>query len=247
MNVTAELDEAFPEFFNLRPDFDRHRALATLFRQLAIGSLLLTADARLFYAYLFRGARAFLAGLETAPVDRFLTSRFTPFLDAVACRDDEGARRIAASAPRAPDLDREYEEDFLYLHVLMTLYSGDGLEALPAAIERFAELTAENPDPRQPVCAALFARDSAAFAAALADAIDAIEADTRARIETETIDPDEAALSTVSIDVLAWLELAGRAGLPAEPSYSLAPAVARAFHRRDFPHPESWREGTGGL
>lgn len=247
MNVEAELDAAFPAFLDLPPDVDQHLSVCMLYRQLAVGSLLLTAEPSLFFAYLFRSARTFLHALDSAPPARFPASRFSPFLDAVACRDEEGAGRIASAAPGSPMIEAEYEEDFLYFRILMDLYLDRPKSGIETRLERFSELVQGNPDPRFPVCNALFGSDAGDFEPALEAAIEWRREEIRADIEEDIMDPDDAALSAVSVDVLAWLELAHRAGIPLRESYPLAPSIARAFHRRALPDPSSWRLGSLGV
>jgi hypothetical protein len=60
--------------------------------------------------------------------------------------------------------------------------------------------------------------------------------------ETEELDPDEASTTAhISTELLAWLDLAARAGLRVKRDYQFAPALARVFNRVAFPAPDSWR------
>jgi hypothetical protein len=115
-------------------------------------------------------------------------------------------------------------------------------EALQADVERFAELTAENPDPHLDVCRGLLDSDQRLFDEGLEALIEQkVRIYDLARKE-ETLNPDEAATTAhVSTEILALVELAERAGLVVAADYPLAPGVARRFHRRKFPAADSWR------
>src|SRR6187549_2671501 len=98
--------------------------IAVLYRRLATGALLMDGTPERFHEYLFKGARAYLFFLENGPADAKLASRAEAFFDAVSCRDDEGARRMAAAAPVTIDPAREYEEDFFAVRLLMDRFFG---------------------------------------------------------------------------------------------------------------------------
>jgi len=241
MNAEAELEESLPEFLGLPPDFDQHLEICTLYRRIAIGSLLLSADPALFYENLFKSTRTFLHGLENVSPEKFLTSRFHPFFDALACRDEVALQRMIVLAPREPTLEREYEEDFLYSRIAMDLASGEALDRVDVSLERYRELASGNPDMRLAVLIALRERNAGAFDSAVRDAAGVFEEELLADLDADSADPDEAAFAPISLEVLAWIELAARAELPIARAYPLAPAVARAFHRSSAVAPDAWR------
>lgn len=214
-----------------------------LYRRMAVGELLMSSDPEPFYGYLFKSSRAFLHFLTTAPEDEKLTSASEPFFDAVACRDDDGARAMARAARTTLAAGKEYEEDFFYVRILMDHFFLDAPgEGVRRMLEEWASLVADTPDVRLDLCRALVDRDQAGFDAALAEGIDQRQSRIRQQRDRETLHPDEAAtLAHVSIEVLAWLELAERAGLKVATDSPLAPGVARLFHRLRFPLPEAWR------
>jgi len=242
-NSGIKLHGLLPRALSGPPALAAYEIVCRLYRQMGIANLLMSGDPQGFYGMLFKSARAFLFLLETAPTAERVTGKCEPFLDAVACRDDEGARRMAAAAPRAPNPAREYEEDFYYLRFLMDRFFGAAQPAaLTAMLDAWEALGGDPPDLRLPICRALLAADQAGFDEAIAAAI----ADKQARFAklkaADKLNPDEApTLAKVSTEVLAWVELAERAGLVVATDYPLAPGSARRFHRAGFPPPDSWR------
>ncbi|MCY1082652.1 Imm49 family immunity protein [Archangium lansingense] len=242
-NSGIALEDVLPRVIAAPPTLKFYLYVCQMYRRLAAGSLLASSDPRPFYGYLFKSARAFQHFLQIAPPDQKLTSKAEPFFDAVACRDDDAAKTMASLCPATPDTTREYEEDFLYLRLLMAhFYGGVPRNGLQAELDRFAELTAENPDPHIPLCRGLLEADQQLFDEGLAAVLEQkLGAYKQARKE-ESLHPDEASTTAhVSTEILALLELAGRVGLKVKPDYPLAPGVARRFHLRRLPAPDSWR------
>ncbi|MBU8900169.1 immunity 49 family protein [Corallococcus sp. M34] len=125
----------------------------------------------------------------------------------------------------------------------MACYTGDVPRPVwQGDLERFALLTAENPDPHLDVCKGLLEGNQSLFDEGLkALCAQKLEATAKA-LRAETLNPDEAAtLAHVSTEILATVELAERVGLRVASDYPLAPGVARRFHRRAFPAAESWQ------
>ncbi|WIG94992.1 Imm49 family immunity protein [Myxococcus sp. SDU36] len=242
-NSGTALEELLPRVIAAPPALQNYAYICLLHRRIATGSLLATSDPEPFYAYLSKSARAFLHFLATAPDGEKLTSKAEPFFDAVACRDDEAARAMAPLCPRKPDTTREYEEDFFAVWLPMAFFFGNvPREELLPDLELFARLTKENPDPHLDVCWGLIDKDQQRFDEGLEALIDQKrKAYDKARRE-ETQNPDEAATTAhVSTEILAYIELAQRAGLTVAPDHPLAPGVARRFHLRKPPDPDSWR------
>jgi hypothetical protein len=212
------------------------------YRRMGIASLLISGDPRDFYAYLSKSARALVHFAEGADADERITSKGVAFLDAVASRDDEAARRLAAAFPRTAHPTREYEEDFLHVRTLMDLYTGADPSTIAGLLAAWQKLADANPDPRLDVCKAIAARDQGAFDDALAAAIQGMQAETEKRRERDQLKGDDAATTAVvSVDVLCWIELAERAGLDVQREYPLAPSLARRFARLALPPPHSWQ------
>src|SRR5258705_441706 len=99
-NAEAELAELLPEVLEGAPVFKDYLEVCTLWRQVAIGSFLLSNDPAPLFENLSKSVHAFLHGLEVLPAEEILTSGFLPFFDALACRNEDAIRRMTAAAPR---------------------------------------------------------------------------------------------------------------------------------------------------
>ncbi len=242
-NSGVALEEVLPHVIKAAPELRYYQHVCLLYRRLAVGSLLATSDPRPFYTSLFKSSRAFVHFLRAAPESEKLTSKAEAFFDAVACRDDEGAREMASLCPPTPDTTREYEEDFFSVWLPMVHFFGNvPRESLQPHLERFAKLTENNPDPHLDLCRGLLEVDQRLFDQGLEALIEQeVKAYEKAR-RFEELNADEAATTAhVSTKVLALVELAQRAGLSVAPEHPLAPGIARKFHLRQLPAPESWQ------
>ena len=56
-------------------------------------------------------------------------SKAEAFYDAVACHDDEAARRLTTAAPSLMSREQEYEEDFFAVRLLMDRFFGSATAA----------------------------------------------------------------------------------------------------------------------
>lgn len=242
-NSGVRLEEILGVLDREPPQEQVYGFICVLYRRLAAGALLMDGHPARFFEYLAKGAHAYAHFLDVAPAMEQRTSNALAFFDAVACHDEETARRLTRAAPAIFAADREYEEDFFAVRLLMDRFFG-GAEPgqLGPALAQWSKLAAESADTRLPVCQALLDADQDAFD----DAIEAAIAARRKRIaqlrESEQLDPDEASTSAhVSTEVLAWIDLAQRAGLRVKRDYPLAPASARAFAVLRLPPPDAWR------
>ncbi|MCY1016935.1 Imm49 family immunity protein [Pyxidicoccus sp. MSG2] len=242
-NSGVALEEVLPHVIKAAPELRYYQHVCMLYRRLAVGSLLATSDPRPFFTYLFKSSRAFVHFLRTAPEKEKLTSKAEAFFDAVACGDDEATREMASLCPPAPDTTREYEEDFFAVWLPMAYFFGNvPRQSLQPQLERFAKLAEENPDPRLDICRGLLDADQRLFDQGLEGLIEQkVKAYEKAR-RFEELNADEAATTAhVSTEVLALLELARRARLSVAPEHPLAPGIARKFHLRQLPAPQSWQ------
>jgi hypothetical protein len=242
-NTMVSMSELLPDVLVARPRLVFFEQICILYRRLAVGTLLLSADVNEFCSYLYKSARAFVYFAETAPLSAQLTSKAIPFLDAIACGDDDDARRIAVASPPSPSRGCEYEEDFFYLRLLMDLaVPRVTMPASEAMLSAWASFAADNPDPRFDVVRSLYERDQDLFDSAVTTAIRNHKKRYEKLGATDALSPDDAAtLAHISIDLLAWLSLAQRTGLHVADEYPLAPGLARCQPVKKFPHPDSWR------
>jgi hypothetical protein len=204
-------------------DFCRNHRVA------AIGLLLLLGDANDFRLHLGKSGRAclhFLNGVDEAP---FIASRTVPFFDALAAGDFECARGIARRSQRTWARGVEYEEDFLYMDFLMghCFRELSDAEAM-ALLQRYEQALLGTEDVRLEVCRALLARQGETFDAAL-ERMMAERGARQARLRAKGNLPEEtwATECQVSIEGLALVALAERAGLEVRVNQLFVPSLAR--------------------
>lgn len=246
-NSGFQLERLVPDALTQPPVVENYAWISRLYRRLAVGLLLCSGEPEGFYTYLFDSSRAFLHFVKTAPFEEQVTSQADAFLDAIACRDEDGARAIAQASRRTLNTGREYEEDFLYLSLMMKFaYLDVPKTELKSMLDEWQRYADENPDDRIDVCRALIERDQALFDNAITAAIESRITRWDAKRAEDLLDPDEAAtLCLVSPEVLAWIELAERTGLNIETEYRLAPSTARQFHLIAFPPTDHWKHPIG--
>jgi hypothetical protein len=225
---------------NHQASFKEVLELCRCHRVMAIGCLLMFGDAASFQARLYRSGRAYLHALARLDEASKVTSRGKPFFDAIAARDLDGARDIAALSRETRD-EVEYEEDFLFVHFLMTrffLHQSDADDE--AILTRWEEVLDGADDPRLAVCKALFAKDTKAFNGALELHLAEVESRLRRLEERDAIAAEELATEgKVSVEALALVVLAELAGIKPKKNYLFVPSLARAKSAPPAA-PDSW-------
>jgi hypothetical protein len=236
------IDEALPVLLSEKPALKLTLNTCRWYRQMGVGFLLMFGTPARFFEHLFKSGRCFLHFLEANDDGPKVTSKAAPLFDAIACNDRAGAALIAARARQKWNPDLEYEDDFLYVHFLIQrFFLGVAPDVLAATLRRYEDVLEGQKDFRLGLCKALLGRDQAGFDAAVEALVDALEAHYDKQRGREVLDPDEAATTVhVSTELLAWLRLAGEAGLATLPSYPMAPDIARGTPRA-FPAPDAWK------
>jgi hypothetical protein len=246
-NAGVELEEILPQVLSSKPILNHYVHISRLYRRVAIGILLTSGDPKDFYAYLFNSSRAFAHFLQQVTNDEKVTSKADAFFDAVACRDEQGAAIIARESRHTLNAGNEYEEDFLYMSLLMRrFYLGAGEGEVRPMLDEWQQYANENPDLRLDVCRAIVDHDQDGFDQALEEAIQEKIDQLAEKRGADQLHPDEAAtICHISTEVLSWVELAERVGLSVQANYRLAPSSARQFHRIAFPPPDDWQHPDG--
>src|SRR5262249_25072474 len=140
---------------------DQVLTLCRSFRRRGIASFFLEAAVTSLNVDLYRSAGAFAKFLESAEEDMKATSKSEPFFDAVAARDLETAGGIAQRSRQTWNEDEEYEEDFLYVLLLMQKYFlEEGSAGFGSSLQRREELAAPADEPRAAVIRSLIEKDS---------------------------------------------------------------------------------------
>lgn len=213
----------------------------TLFRRMGVAHFFSTGATFHLFESLFNSGRAYLFFLKNSVEEKQCISKADSFLDAVACRDIEGARLIAGSARRRFNSAYEYEEDFLYFDTLMNLFFRDvSDEQKRACLEHYDTVRGGLEEVRFNVCVSLFEQDQVLFDETLYLFLDEAEETFKKQVEDEVIDPDHAATTAkLSIEGLALVVLAERAGLSVAPEYLYIPSAVMSLPRSGL-DPEGW-------
>jgi hypothetical protein len=220
-----------------RPEGATAQELATLsfaWRILALCSLLQDADTDTFALRLRKSAQARLALLvlaERAPAEPRLLccSRDLGFGAALAAGDLELAAAIAARSPKHHFQGVEYEDDFLFFHLLhRMLLAPEDLDGRARLLSRWKQVEQGQPSAKFELTQALVEKDARRFPAAFTALLEARQEKLRKYSQRLSFDPElNATEGKVSVEGLAILRLAELHGLPTRLSYDFIPSLAR--------------------
>ncbi|PTL83414.1 Imm49 family immunity protein [Vitiosangium sp. GDMCC 1.1324] len=240
-NATVDNEELLPELLGGRVQWETLLAFCRNFRIIGTGLLFLGGTAERFLPCLHHSGRAFAHFLEKVAEDSKLTSQCLPFFDAVAAGDSECASRVARHARRTWVRGSEYEEDFLFVELLMQhFFLGASNADCSALLERYERALQGTDDIRWELCRALLERDSRLFESSLerflAERRDAMEeAEDSGRLAPEVF----ATEGHLSVEGLALVRLAEFKGMDTQEDYLHVPSVARSPASR-LPEPDAW-------
>jgi hypothetical protein len=212
------------------------------FRMKGIASLLLTGSASPFRLELSKSAHAFLHSLAHLRDVEQATGRGLPFFDAVAALDLDCARAIARASRQDWNPDRELEDEFLYVFLLMKRYILNAPEPECTAIHNrwFALLNGEE-DVKLELCDCLENGDAEGFDHALSRWLDEQQDEYAQLIDSDALHPDVAVTEArISVEGLALVRLAEARGLKLDANYPLIPALARTTSPLRF-DPDAWK------
>ncbi|WP_163780398.1 Imm49 family immunity protein [Myxococcus vastator] len=243
-NSLIQLQMVLPRVLARQVTQAQMMSVCALFRRMGISQLFLSGLPDGFFEELSRSARAFLFFLQGTDDAAKTTSRSEPYFDAIACGDTEAEREIAQHSRATWSPGEEYEDDFLYVRILMEHFTlAASPDRLDAAMRRYERLPTTGDDVRLALCQALVTADAQRFEEGLGLLLEVRTRELRKRLEAERLSPDDATTTAhLSVEVLALLRLAERAGLPTEMHYPLAPSVARRLDRARLPPPASWQQ-----
>ncbi|WP_158620305.1 MULTISPECIES: immunity 49 family protein [Corallococcus] len=223
----------------IRPEGATAQELATLsfaWRILALCSLLQDADTDTFALRLRKSAQARLALLmlaeRTSVEPRFLCcSKDLGFGAALAAGDLELATAIAARSPKHHFQGVEYEDDFLFFHLLhRMLLAPEDLDGQARLLGRWRQVEKGQPSAKFELTKALVEKDAGRFPAAFTALLEVRQQKLREYSQRLGFDPElNATEGKVSVDGLAILRLAELHGLPTQSSYDFIPALAQVI------------------
>lgn len=242
-NALEDNEELLPDVVAGQVDFQAILTFCQNFRTAGIGALFLGSSPKVFRQMLHHSGRAYAHFLGYADVKATLTSKALPFFDAVAAGDFEGAGLIARHSRHSWGQGEEYEEDFLFVELLMHQFF---LDAPPHTgedmLERYEAALQGSEDSRLPVCRALLGGDTEAFNESLALLLSERSDEWAALDEGGALMAEESSTEgNLSVEGLALVRLAERKGMETERDYLHVPSVARKGGRITF-SANAWRK-----
>ena len=216
-------------------DPEAYFLVAWSWRILGLCRLLGDADVDAYVDCLGRSAQARLAflravraGLQCDP--KFLcASKNIAFTAAVAIGDMSTAREIAGLSPTSHFAAIEYEDEFLFFHLMHRLaVAPDDAAANGAILARWKDVLEGGESGQLTACHGLVTRNDDEFAAGF----DLLIAEHQERLAEYRKSPgfdDQlfAAEGRIYVEALAVLRFAELRGLATRPEYPLVPAIAR--------------------
>jgi hypothetical protein len=233
-NYAARLDQALT-ILQRRDDPEAYFSAAWSWRILGLCRLLAEADVQAFSDHLARAAQARLeflgkvrGGLASDP-EYVCASKNLPFTGALAAGGLTTAREIAVVSPTSHFPAVEYEDDFLYFHLLHRLsIAADDTVGHKAILARWLEVREGDESGALVACRGLVTRTPADFTAGFASFIAKRQQGLAEYRESPSFNEKLfAAEGQIYVEALALLRLAELRGLPTEPEYPLAPEIAR--------------------
>ena len=221
---------------------DRENALAIAgdYRILGICHLLRWAVPDRCLDSFHRGGRAYLSWLRRAAYAEQETGNGWPFFDAVAAGDGAAATEIARLARADHHPGREYEDDFLYIHFLMSLfYLSVDEDRCQQILDRYEQVLDGADDFRFEISMGLLDRDSARFEEGLRLLLEHHEAYFLKM--NEMMPPEK--LETegkICVEGLALVLLAEKRGLAVQDDYLFVPSTLRQRVTIDYAD-DNWR------
>jgi hypothetical protein len=224
--------------------------LSVYYRALAICVLSDELDVDGFFVWLLHAPvtwRHYLVSVGSKGLgepEYLAASKVDPLLDAMAARQWKLAARLAALSSPTWLEGLEYEDDFCYGDFLRRVVTGnDGMADL---LDRWGEVLEGGADPRLEVARAFHARDAAAFEQALRDLLEATEKKAMEMSDPlsgtpRASDPPFMPNRWISIEGLALLAAAERAGIPVDFELERCPRAVRsdqyaAYRPRGYPN-----------
>lgn len=234
-SATAAIELLQEELAAPAPSTDVDRLLFFLSRwcrTAGIARLLGRGDAPAFRAALLRSADARLELLRRAarggrPTRWACQAEWGPLCDALAAGADEAAAAVARASTQPFTEDEELLEDHAYGRVLAAMALPWAPASIAADLDAAEQAAGDEPPPRLLACRAIVARDPEAFGAALEALLDARADDLDRRVRGPSPrDEHHEADRFVSIEGLALVRLARRAGLATASDYRFVPGIA---------------------
>jgi hypothetical protein len=228
-NTELDLIERIPGFIQ-GPTLEKVLSICHLYRVRGIASLLLNAETEQFHGDLRRSGRAFLHFLQVAGGSEKLTSHADPFFDAIASEDFECMREIAKRSQLPHKAGEEFEDDYLYIRVLVKLILPDvSFAERHEGVEHYRQRANPTTDPRVGLCVALTDGEAASFEEGLEKFLNHRKKrlEKLAAVDAMTLE-DSATESAISCEALALVKLAEMRGIRIQEEYLYIPSLIRS-------------------
>jgi len=241
-NAEFQLERLVPRLRAAELSWAEIQTMTFAYRQRGVCTLLLTGIPDLFYISMMQSAGAFLYYLQRCPDERKVTSESKPFFDALCGAYVDGAEAIVLHSRSSWNPDQEYEEEFLYIYLLMQiLLEPDSTSRCPALLERLEVVHTPSEASRLDLCRSLLTRDSIAFDTALAAVLEERGDRVAAMIERGALPEELAAwMRPFAGEGLAVIRLAEKLGMKTGPQYLHVPELLRPVSPYLF-DPDAWR------
>lgn len=242
-NAIGENDELVQAVARRDATQEEVLAFCRNYRIAGIGDLFLTATPDALHRRLSQSGRAYAAWLAATPGSPQAPSLALPLFDAIGAADQDAAMAIARAAPRAWAHGEEYEEDFLFVELVMQRFVlGAPAAEIEALLTRWETALQGSEDARLDACRALHRGDAQAFDAGLRALLQQRTDDFEERIDAGGVPPEvEFTEALFSVEGLALLRIAEALKLPTDEDYPQVPSIARARPARAY-DPDAWRK-----
>ena len=227
-NATYVISDLLPAIIAERATFGEMLEFCQQYRRRGIARFLQTAETNLLQQDLQRSGSAFAAYLAREGGAGNVVSKAAPFFDAVASADTQAAVRISRLSALTPSLDYEYEDDFLYIRILMgRFFLGFDDVELSAMLKRYEELLDGSEDPKYTICESFLKARPEQFGEAFEQLITTRDEHYTAGVEAEEIIEEEwATEGKIFVEGIALVRLAVSAGVPVQKDYLFVPSLA---------------------
>jgi len=241
-NAEFQLERLVPRLTTTELSWAEIQTMTFAYRQRGVCTLLLTGIPDLFYISMMQSAGAFLYYLQKSPDERKVTSECKPFYDALCGAYIDAAEAIARHSRSSWNPDEEYEEEFLYVYLLMQiLFEPDSTARCRELLERLEVVHTPSEASELELCRSLLTRDSAAFDTALAALLEERRDGVTAMVDRGALPEELAAwMRPFESEGLAVIRLAEKLGMKTGPQYLHVPDVLRPASPYRF-DPDAWR------
>jgi hypothetical protein len=236
-HISSALRATDPEAIAVAAD-----SACSYYQGVGICELLLDAEVDAFFHHMIRSARSRRwllrrARLQPGFPDKLLKASNTRGLfAAIVANDFALAKEIAELSANSWNRRVEYEDDFVYAHLLHRVVAGDPPPLLGGILANYRRVLEDVETPRVRLCTGYLEASQDLALEAFVDLLEERRAEMETMKKTSVLATDElfAAWSAIYVEGLAWLRLLTRTGLETEAEYIFCPSLARVGQYAPF-------------